>query len=373
MTVAELPEMAATRNTSSAIPNPHRAPPLNASLRELYPTECFTSSFLRYREDGSLDEEQSDFYFRHCQPADLPMIRALHKEWFPLDYGETFLTSTVSGECFSLAAVWKGRPQRRQGRESSESYSSTRSRAANCASAIASFFGGGSSNVAASSTEFDDSKELIVGLAVLSFNFPIAKNDLLMIVKYWALQRLLGSPMPKSEYDCLVELAGTAQEAQRLRHKYYNDLLWEYVRNSEEEGVASLRGVVSYILTLGTIEEVRGKGLASEMLQQVKAQISHRGLKVLMLHVATYNEAAIRVYKKNGFHVVSYTEVSKLYFLSIWCHQNFYEIFEEPYHAFLAVWISNVHCPVFDDAIAAAVDWTHAISLTDPTRAAPWR
>eukprot|EP01056_Protomagalhaensia_sp_Gyna25_P001478 Protomagalhaensia_sp_Gyna_25__1477@NODE_1753_length_1560_cov_45_871137_g1436_i0_p1_GENE_NODE_1753_length_1560_cov_45_871137_g1436_i0NODE_1753_length_1560_cov_45_871137_g1436_i0_p1_ORF_typecomplete_len341_score34_85FR47/PF08445_10/2_5e10Acetyltransf_1/PF00583_25/2_4e09Acetyltransf_10/PF13673_7/8_2e08GNAT_acetyltran/PF12746_7/1_1e06Acetyltransf_7/PF13508_7/3_4e06Acetyltransf_4/PF13420_7/1_8e03Acetyltransf_4/PF13420_7/7_5e06Acetyltransf_3/PF13302_7/0_00035Gly_acyl_tr_C/PF08444_10/0_00013Acetyltrans len=337
------------KNTSSAIPLQQQPPPLNPTLREIYPPLSLADSQLRYNDTGQLDESKSDYYFRHCQPFDLPIIKTLHKEWFPLDYGEAFFHSTCSGEYYSIAAVWKGN------KNEPNSLQPQRSRAANCASAIASFF-----NPTQTRSEFSQAPELIVGLAVLSFTFPIAKEDLMMIIKFSTLQRLLQSPMTQSDYDNLQQLAEDPKDMQRIRHTYYNELLWEYVRNSEEDTVAAIRNHTSYVLTLGTIEEVRGKGIATEILSQVKKEICKRGSKLLMLHVATYNDAAIQAYKKSGFKVVSYCE-------------NFYEIAEKPYHAYLAVWVSDIPCPPFDEAIDKAARWLNNIEYLDPSCIPPWR
>eukprot|EP01054_Gregarina_sp_Poly1_P003095 Gregarina_sp_Poly_1__3094@NODE_1870_length_3159_cov_41_316624_g390_i1_p1_GENE_NODE_1870_length_3159_cov_41_316624_g390_i1NODE_1870_length_3159_cov_41_316624_g390_i1_p1_ORF_typecomplete_len192_score18_10Acetyltransf_1/PF00583_25/1_5e10FR47/PF08445_10/8_6e10Acetyltransf_10/PF13673_7/1_1e09Acetyltransf_7/PF13508_7/1_4e07Acetyltransf_4/PF13420_7/4_8e07Acetyltransf_9/PF13527_7/0_00011Gly_acyl_tr_C/PF08444_10/1_4e03Gly_acyl_tr_C/PF08444_10/0_00037Acetyltransf_3/PF13302_7/0_00045Acetyltransf_15/PF17013 len=181
----------------------------------------------------------------------------------------------------------------------------------------------------------------------------------MMIVKFRTLRKLLANPLTESEMQVMKHLASDPRDMQQIRHQYYNDLLWEYVRNAEEECVINLRQVTSYILTLGTIEEVRGKGIASEILRQVKEEVRRKQFKILMLHVATYNDTAIQAYRKNGFQVVSYCE-------------NFYEICEEPFHAYLAVWISDVPCAVFDQAIDNAASWVYQIEYDDHARHPPW-
>jgi ribosomal protein S18 acetylase RimI-like enzyme len=60
---------------------------------------------------------------------------------------------------------------------------------------------------------------------------------------------------------------------------------------------------VSYILTLGVIDELRRKGVATKLLKETEVVIKERDPEcgVVFLHVIGYNHAAIWMYEKNGF------------------------------------------------------------------------
>ena len=60
---------------------------------------------------------------------------------------------------------------------------------------------------------------------------------------------------------------------------------------------------VAYILTLGVIDELRKRGIASQLLCQTIKEIQARdtNCSVVALHVIEYNRAAMRLYEKNGF------------------------------------------------------------------------
>lgn len=80
-------------------------------------------------------------------------------------------------------------------------------------------------------------------------------------------------------------------------------------------------------MTIGVLDECRKLGIGSFLLQStLRALSSHpewqTQVKFIYLHVADYNDSAIRFYDKNGF--------DKLKVLKEW-----YTIFEKPYDAIL--------------------------------------
>lgn len=94
-------------NTSSALPSVSRAPPLNSRLRLNVSAPDVESSVLVRTIGGLVDWDASSFYRRGLQPEDRPVLKALHEEWFPLDYGEEFYDTSVTDRFFSIAICWK--------------------------------------------------------------------------------------------------------------------------------------------------------------------------------------------------------------------------------------------------------------------------
>jgi ribosomal protein S18 acetylase RimI-like enzyme len=60
-----------------------------------------------------------------------------------------------------------------------------------------------------------------------------------------------------------------------------------------------------YIMTFGVIDEFRGVGLASSLLERLVNEVRKVNCGVLMLHVVDYNKTAIGFYAKNGFQDVT--------------------------------------------------------------------
>lgn len=55
-------------------------------------------------------------------------------------------------------------------------------------------------------------------------------------------------------------------------------------------------------MTLGVIDEMRSKGLAQKLLAKLlDFSASNDKLKLISLHVVSYNKRAINFYRKNGF------------------------------------------------------------------------
>lgn len=82
-----------------------------------------------------------------------------------------------------------------------------------------------------------------------------------------------------------------------------------------------------YIMTIGVVDECRKLGIGTYLLQSTMETVMRSdkwkdSCKFIYLHVASYNEVAIKFYRKNGF--------IKCKTLKEW-----YEIFKEPYDAIL--------------------------------------
>ena len=60
-----------------------------------------------------------------------------------------------------------------------------------------------------------------------------------------------------------------------------------------------------YIMTLGVVDEFRGKGIASELLKMVREMAEQQqSIKMVQLHVVVYNQSAIGFYRKNGYELI---------------------------------------------------------------------
>lgn len=79
----------------------------------------------------------------------------------------------------------------------------------------------------------------------------------------------------------------------------------KYVLAAEEN--ENLAGRGAYIMTLGVIDELRGRGIGSSLIAKavdvVKETLGDE-FNVLWLHVVSYNNLAIQMYLKAGFHCV---------------------------------------------------------------------
>jgi ribosomal protein S18 acetylase RimI-like enzyme len=78
-----------------------------------------------------------------------------------------------------------------------------------------------------------------------------------------------------------------------------------------------------YIMTLGSSEKFRGRGLGSKLINEcinICEQVPSCG--VIYLHVITYNSTAIRFYERLGFHRIK--EI-----------KDYYTIHNESYNCYL--------------------------------------
>ncbi|CAD8081840.1 unnamed protein product [Paramecium primaurelia] len=85
-----------------------------------------------------------------------------------------------------------------------------------------------------------------------------------------------------------------------------------------------------YIMTIGVINEFRGRGIAEYMIEQLKKRVleSNKTLSYIYLDMVVYNEIAARFYQKNGFNRVR-------------IKKNHYEIENQQFDAYVYVWLPN--------------------------------
>jgi ribosomal protein S18 acetylase RimI-like enzyme len=60
-----------------------------------------------------------------------------------------------------------------------------------------------------------------------------------------------------------------------------------------------------YIMTFGVVDECRGLGMGSKLLDRLVTEVRKVNCNVLYLHVVDYNKTAIRFYERNEFQAVS--------------------------------------------------------------------
>lgn len=96
-----------------------------------------------------------------------------------------------------------------------------------------------------------------------------------------------------------TKIVGLATVGIRRKERRFNadgDLLPFLGSSEEKSGIA-------YIFTLGVVDELRQRGLASALLGACVRQIEITDpfCPVVFLHVIEYNKAAMKLYLKNGF------------------------------------------------------------------------
>eukprot|EP00929_Paragymnodinium_shiwhaense_P016438 TRINITY_DN124787_c0_g1_i1.p1 TRINITY_DN124787_c0_g1~~TRINITY_DN124787_c0_g1_i1.p1 ORF type:complete len:393 (+),score=77.44 TRINITY_DN124787_c0_g1_i1:97-1179(+) len=222
------------RSSSSAMP-PHLAlaslPQLQAGVHSRVSAEALQKLPL------------SAVKFRALKPEDLDEVIALHTEWFPVPYGDTFYNSSVrgDGEIFSLAAIVDNKTL------------------------------GIESDCIVSPRPRPEDTENLLGIITMSTECAFHSED---------IQSVLGG-------DC-----DTLCRKPHVQNPQGND-------EDEEER----QGCLAYILTLGVVDGFRRKGLAKELLKQLVAYVTAELLhiKAIYLHVVTYNEAAIALYEALQF------------------------------------------------------------------------
>uniref|UniRef100_A0A7S2SR30 N-alpha-acetyltransferase 60 n=1 Tax=Rhizochromulina marina TaxID=1034831 RepID=A0A7S2SR30_9STRA len=246
---------------------------------------------------------------RPLQPEDLEEIKLLHEEWFPVRYSMRFYNSVVRGvmmdtdqPIISVVAVDPLEPR-------------------------------AAPELASLSTE--DQRHVALELTGGATS-PAA-------------QRADSPHAPESRYAGRPEEAAAAppptlatRPARSLkRGRIAGAVIAQVIpeRDCGDDGVLAPQGLFScsrrrsvmYILTLGTREEYRRRGVAQSLLAQcVERAKATPGCDAVYLHVITYNTAAIRFYEKNGF--VRLREL-----------KSYYKIAGKPYDSY--IYVNNVANP----------------------------
>lgn len=98
----------------------------------------------------------------------------------------------------------------------------------------------------------------------------------------------------------IVGMATVAIRRTETRYNFDGDLL-PYLGLGSPGDASSPR--IAYILTLGVVDELRGLGIASDLLRQaiIQTQASDPSCVVIFLHVIEYNLTAMGLYEKYGF------------------------------------------------------------------------
>lgn len=65
------------------------------------------------------------------------------------------------------------------------------------------------------------------------------------------------------------------------------------------------------ILSIAVSPEMRGRGIATRLVDHALERFRHRGIKRVRLEVRPWNEPALRVYSRLGFETVGVTRDSQ--------------------------------------------------------------
>ncbi len=71
-------------------------------------------------------------------------------------------------------------------------------------------------------------------------------------------------------------------------------------------GIESSRyQIVGHLYTLDVVKRFRNKGIADRLVKSIETRFRQAGAKVCLLEVAINNHAAVNLYQKHGYHLVS--------------------------------------------------------------------
>lgn len=95
-------------------------------------------------------------------------------------------------------------------------------------------------------------------------------------------------------------------QAEYFRKKFDPANRWIVVIDSEDAGVVVVerRADILYLSLIELLPKYQGRGIGSEILEELKAEAFRRDLP-LALHVLETNEPARRLYERLGFQIVS--------------------------------------------------------------------
>ncbi|CAB9530380.1 alpha-acetyltransferase 60 [Seminavis robusta] len=228
------------------------------------------------------DEEDLQLSFRPLQPCDRQQIQELHEQWFPVTYSNEFYNDLVnnhrlatSGDhLFTCVATVPNTPanQRRPTKKPEQMQLHMYCQETQSTDNPPPPTMIQPQKPDPPDDEHDNSHEIIVGCVVGAFLHPSRLNT--------ATQQLL-VPTPQ------------------------------------------VHSKLFYIMTLGTVEEYRGYGVATSLVQKCMELVqSDPTCGALYLHVIPFNRAAIRFYEKLGFYRTCAIE-------------NYYNIHNQQYDCFL--------------------------------------
>ncbi len=79
----------------------------------------------------------------------------------------------------------------------------------------------------------------------------------------------------------------------------------------------STEGKEAFIEVIFLAKEYRGKGIATNILNSLEAELKMKGFDCIRLHVFTHNVAAINLYKKLGYEVEKINEINSVNMVKI--------------------------------------------------------
>jgi ribosomal protein S18 acetylase RimI-like enzyme len=227
-------------------------PSLGVSSLERKSVSLSPSQYPVFVEDETVFSALANISFRPIQPKDKDRIKALHEEWFPVEYQDDFYNDLAHQRM-----VHSGDP-------------------------------------------------LYTCLAVCNSNATVSS-------KYNSVEH---------EQDEIVAcVVGGFVEATKLSGAMQSLLITDRQRHKR----------LLYIMTLGTVTNLRNAGVATMLIEKCMEQVEQDpSCGVLYLHVITSNHAAIRFYEKLGFYRVR--EIENYYSIDGELEIEVIEIFSDLCH-----------------------------------------
>ncbi|KAM3141397.1 hypothetical protein pb186bvf_006515 [Paramecium bursaria] len=110
----------------------------------------------------------------------------------------------------------------------------------------------------------------------------------------------------------------------QIRYTKYKYMKWREIFCEFWKNLTAI-----YIMTIGVMNEFRGKGIAEKMIDQLKSQfLINPQLKYIYLDMVIYNEIGMKFYQKNGFQIVR-------------TKRQHYNIESNVYDAYVYLWRAN--------------------------------
>ncbi len=120
----------------------------------------------------------------------------------------------------------------------------------------------------------------------------------------------------ENDIDFCVDLAERTLSAGNAVSEYFeNDCYFVFVTDGGF-GAVMVNCDTADLLDIAVDENVRGRGIGSELMQFMCDECKRRSVKEIFLEVRTTNDSAIALYKKFGFEQIS---IRKNYYSSPVC------------------------------------------------------
>lgn len=335
---------------------------------------------------------ESDFVLRRIEPRDEAPLRAMHLELFPLDYDNRFFANALDQTFYGLGVFLRPtlassidgsvnhpnnpplypsfgpepddnqercavNPQHTPEHPSSPGISHPKSGweipGARWASSILGLKRPNDSSSPHTDRTHQGSltfnaptllprPEPLIATGIMSFDFAVLSDDVRRLVRYFALERARTHLAVEVQQQCAWM---SAEDARAEAGAAVESMVEEW----PGDHIDRLRGACCYLLTLGVLQEFHHKGLGLALVECLKRKLQSVGRHFLILHVAAYNEAALKMYEKAGFFLAAHLPA-------------YYVINEKRHDAYLAAFADRPEaCGALQEIVGAIL--TQALML----------